>query len=87
MPIGDQLSDAELHRCYPRRQAPQAPVVLRLVGQIGEESRQQASDRPQELAVETKPVTAWATASAISSSSVTLPAGPVRGIDSEQANT
>src|ERR1035438_5611093 len=51
MPIGDQLSDGEQPPWVPRWQASEAPIVLRLLGEIGKESRQQPSDRPRELPV------------------------------------
>jgi hypothetical protein len=56
-------------------------------GRWGKQPGSRRGLAPRNWRSETRPVTAWATASAISSASVTLPAGPGRGIDSEQAKT
>jgi hypothetical protein len=84
---GDEFGEHHLHRCDVRRQAPQPPVVLRLIRQIGKESRQQPTDRPQKPRSETIPVIACATAKATISSSVTFPTGPGRGSRNVVANT
>src|SRR5271163_3368023 len=85
--LGDQLGDHQLGLGDVRRQTTQAPVVLSLIGQVWEPAGQQASDHPRNYRSLGRPVTAWATARAISSWSVMRPGGPGRGIESDVANT
>ena len=85
--LGDQLGDHQLDRREVGHEPPQAAVVLRLVGQVREPAGQQPVDHPEELAVR------WQADRRLSRRERDqllvgdLPFGPLRGIESESANT